>query len=521
MQKSKNIFIWVSVVFFLIGPYVQARERALSLEECILKAMKNNLGVAVEVLNPELADYSVLRAKEKFIPSLSFSYNTEHTNSPSFSWLDAAENIATEYNEYYAQVTQVIPTGGEFSAYVYAYKNDTNQKFQTINPRYGGILRFNFTQPLLKNFGFKISRREIIVAKNNRDISESQLKRVLLETIYNVEEAYWNLVFNIENLKVKRQSLELARDLLAKNKREAEVGTVAPIEILSAEAEVATREADILQAEAAVKNSEDLLETIINLAAEENNREVEIVPSDKPDYEMRDISLDEALTVAMDNRPELATSRIDLKNKEVDLSYAKNQLLPEVNLFASYWSPGVSGTQILYLNDDPLTDVVIGNIPGNASDALNDVFNLKYRNWSLGVSFSIPLTTLLSRAEYAQAKTSLDQAMLRLRNQEQQIFLEIRNAVRTFQTDYKRVQAYKVARELAEKKLEAEDKKLRVGLTTNYVVLQYQRDLADARSAELRAVIDYNLSLARLEKALGTTLKSKNIKFSELRAEVR
>ncbi len=382
-------------------------------------------------------------------------------------------------------------------------------------------MRFNFTQPLLKNFGFKISRKEIIVAKYNRDISETQLKRTLLDTIYSVEEAYWNLVFSIENLKVMRQSLELARDLLAKNKREAEVGTVAPIEILSAEAEVATREADILQAEAAVKNSEDLLETIINLAAEENNMEVEIVPLDKPGYKMRAISLDEALAKALDNRPELAASKIDLKSKEVDLSYAKNQLLPEVNLFASYWSPGVSGTQILYLNDDPLTDVVIGNIPGNASDALNDVFNLKYRNWSVGVSFSVPLTTFLSRAEYSQAKASLDQARLRLKDQEQQIFLEIRNAVRTFQTDYKRVQAYKVARELAEKKLEAEDKKLKVGLTTNYVVLQYQRDLADARSAELRAVIDYNLSLARLEKALGTTLKSKNIKFSELRAEIR
>ncbi len=521
MRKSKNIFIWVSALFLVIGVHAQGREKALSLEECILKAMKNNLGVAVEVLNPELADYSVLKAKEKFIPSLSFAYNTERTNSPSFSWIDAAENIATQYNEYYAQFDQSIPTGGELSASIYAYKNDTNRKFQTINPRYGGVLRFNFTQPLLKNFGFKISRKEIIVAKNNRDISESQLKKVLLDTIFNVEEAYWNLVFSIENLKVKRQSLELARDLLAKNKREAEVGTVAPIEILSAEAEVATREADILQAEAAVKNSEDLLETIINLGAEENNMEVEIVPLDKPGYEMRDISLEEALAMALDNRPELATSKIDLKNKEIDLSYAKNQLLPEVNLFASYWSPGVSGTQILYLNDNPLTDVVIGNIPGNASDALNDVFNLKYRNWSVGVSFSIPLTTILSRADYAQAKTSLDQAMLKLKDQEQRIFLEIRNAVRTFQTDYKRVQAYKVARELAEKKLEAEDKKLRVGLTTNYVVLQYQRDLADARSAELKAVIDYNLSLARLEKALGTTLKSKNIKFSELRAEVR
>ncbi len=517
MIKKKDFFILLSIVLLVAGGYAQQKEVTLSLKDCILKAMESNLGIAVEVLNPELAHISVSMAKEKFMPRLSFAYGTEHTNSPSFSWIEAAENIATDYNDYSAQITQLIPTGGEIQAYLYSYKNDTNQKFQTINPRYGSTLYFSFTQPLLKDFGFKISRKDIIIAQNNRDISENQFKQVLLDTIYNVEEAYWNLVFSIENLKVKKRSLELAQDLLAKNKREVEVGTVAPIEILSAQAEVATREADILQAEAMVENSEDLLMTIINLTAEgeEVKMRAEIMPVDKPAYEIREVSLEDALITALENRPDLQASRINIRNNELNLSYAKNQLLPDISLRASYWSPGISGTQILYLNNDPLTEVVTGTISGKSVKALNDAFDFKNKNWSIGLTLSIPLNTVFSRAAYAEARTSLDQALLRLKNQKQQIFLEIRNAVRAVQTDYQRVQAYKIARELAEKKLEAEEKKLRVGLTTNYVVLQYQRDLADAHSAELRAVIDYSLSLARLDKAMGTTLERKNIKISE------
>ena len=151
-----------------------------------------------------------------------------------------------------------------------------------------------------------------------------------------------------------------------------------------------------------------------------------------------------------------------------------------------------------------------------AADALKDALNFKYNNWSLGLSLSIPITTLVSRAQYAQAKLNFEQAKLSLKNQEQQVFLEIRNAVRAVQTNYKRVQAYKIARELAEEKLEAEEKKLRVGLTTNYLVLQHQRDLANAQGAELKAIIEYNLSLAALDKVLGTSLKNKGIKISEI-----
>jgi outer membrane protein TolC len=518
LNRTIGIFIFLTL-FMATSALAQQKERALSLEDCILKAMENNIGVAVEVLNPELADISVARAGEKFMPSLSFSLNKRDTNSASYSFLDAAEQISTVRNDYSAQISQLIPTGGSFSISLDGYKTETNRKFQTINPRYGSTLTFNFSQPLLRNFGFKINRRDIIIAKNNLDISESQLKRVLQETIYSVEEAYWNLVHSIENLKVRQQSLKLAQDLLEKNKRAVEVGTLAPIEILSAQSAVATREADILQAEALLKDNEDRLRTIVNLAAEEEGAELaKIIPLDKPAYEKREVTLDEALRTAMENRPDLNATRIDLKNRELNVSYTRNQLLPNLSLNASYWSPGITGDQLVYPPGDPFADP-IDLIEGSPSDALKDVFDFKYNNWSATITLDIPLNILLSRADYAQARVDLDQAVLRLKNQEQQLFLEIKSAVRAMQTDYKRVQAYKVARELSERTLEAEEEKLKVGITTPFFVLQYQTDLATAQTNELRAMVDYNLSLARLNRAMGVSLKVKNIKFSAILGE--
>jgi outer membrane protein TolC len=292
---------------------------------------------------------------------------------------------------------------------------------------------------------------------------------------------------------------------------------VAPIEVLSAEAEVATREADILQAEIGVTNSEDLLKTIINIEAEEGSGLVQIVPSDQPTQEARVVSLDEALKTALDTRPDLQATRVGLKNKEINVAYAKNQILPDLSLYTSYWSPGISGTQLLYLDNNPLTGVVVGRIPGGPGAALSDALGLRYENWSVGIQLSVPVSIFTSRAQYEASKIGYEQSLVELANLEQRIFLEIRTAVRATEINFKRVLGYRAAGDLAEKKLEAEEKKLKVGLSTNYVVLQYQRDLADAKTAELRALIEYNLTLAYLDKSLGTGLQNKNIEFSGLR----
>jgi outer membrane protein TolC len=280
---------------------------------------------------------------------------------------------------------------------------------------------------------------------------------------------------------------------------------------------VAQREADILAAETQVKNQEDRLKTLLNLSVENLQAEtIHLVPSDRPEYEKREISLQEALGTAMDKRPDLRASRISLQNTELDLSYAKNQMLPDLSLDAQYSSPGVSGDQLIYLNRNPLTGVIVDRIPGGFSDSLEDAFGFKYKNWTLGLSMNLPLNDIFSRAQLAQAQVNLERARMQIENQQQQLFRDIKIAVRNVESNYKRIQAYRTAREFAEKQLAAEEEKLKVGLSTNFLVLQYQTDLATARSSELRAIVDYKLALAQLYRDIGTNMKEHDISMNKI-----
>jgi len=514
MKKIISISL-VLILFLILIPDVTRgqEEKSLSLEECIVLALENNLYVAVESINPDLAELSLTRAKEFFMPRFDLTYGAQRSENPPYWWLEGEDTITTDRSDYSASFVQQIPSGGNFSLSLTSYGTDTNQAFQLINPRFGSTIRLDFIQPLLKNFGFKVSRKQIIIAQNNLNISGHQFQSALIETIYLVQEAYWNLVYSIENYKVKQQSLQLARDLLEKNKKMVAVGKLAPIEVLNAETVVASREADILQAEALIRSNEDLLKTIINLSTEAGISPAKIVPSDKPEFKKREISLDEALNRATNNRPDLIMARIGIKTTELNVSVAKNQMLPELNLHASYWSPGISGDRILYQDNNPFTGIIVGKEKGSASDSLRDAFKILYNNWSVGLTLSIPLSNLLTRAEYAQARVELEKSLLEFKDLEQRVFLEVRNAVRDIETNSKRVQAYRLARELAEKRLEAEEKKLGVGLTTNYFVLQYQEGLANAQSMEIKAIVDFNLSWGKLDRTMGTTLKNRNIKI--------
>jgi outer membrane protein TolC len=190
-------------------------------------------------------------------------------------------------------------------------------------------------------------------------------------------------------------------------------------------------------------------------------------------------------------------------------------MLPALNLNASYWSPGVSGDQLIYDPENPFQGP-IGSIPGGRSEAFQDVFGFTYKNWQVGLTLDLPLNTIVSRAAYAQARVDLEQAQLQLKEQEQQIYTDLKIAVRAVETNFKRIQALRVARELAQRQLEAEEEKLKVGLTTNYFVLQYQRDLATARSQEISAIIDYILSVAVLNRDMGVSLDKNNIQISGL-----
>jgi outer membrane protein TolC len=523
MTRFKKITIgFLALLFLLAASPGEARQEektlSLSLEECIIKGLEKNLDIAVNVLSPEISDLAVSAAREKFYPSMTMNFSKRDTVSASYSFLDAVgKETTTVTDNYSARINQMIPLGGTLTMTMDGYKTDSNRTGTTINPRYGTTLTLNFSQPLLRNFGLKMAKRDIIVAQNNLETSREQFKDSLINTVYSIEEAYWNLKYNIELFKVRDQSLKLAEDLLEKNKRSVEVGTMAPIEILTAESEVATRKAEIIAVQTQIKNYEDQLKTLLNLVEEDPDIDiVRIIPTDTPDSEYREVDLQRAIQTALKNRADLAVTKLNIDTRQLNLSYAKNQLLPDLSLQASYWSPGISGDQILYQNNNPLSGVIIGVIPGGVSGAFEDTLGFKYQNWSLSVALDFPLSSLLSRASYAQAKVNLKQTLLQLKNQEMQAILEVKNAVRTLQSDFQQVEAYRAARELAGRKMMAEEEKLKVGLTTNYLVLVSQREFRNAQVMELRSIIDYNLSQARLNRTLGVTLDAKNVRISDI-----
>jgi outer membrane protein TolC len=487
---------------------------SLTLEDSIVRALRNNLNVAAEVINPGLASATVSQAKEFFMPTFAVDFTGNRYEQLSTWSLQSAGSYINKSTSSTASLAQQIPFGGRFTASLSYDYSRTNQLFQSYNPSYTGRLNFALTQPLLKNFGWTVSRRAIVIAQNSFDISRSQFKTVLMETVYNVEAGYWNLVYAIENLKTLRQALESGRDLLTKTKREVQVGTKAPIEVLNAEATVARREADILQAEALVRRSQDQLRMLLNLGVDPASRNQLLLPADKPEFKPFAITLEEAYARAIARRPELESAKAAIGTKMVNFRFAKNQILPQLDLQLSKTSPGTSGQQYIYDPANPFGDPTLGD-PGSASQAFRDVFKFLYNNWTAGVTLTIPLGDVVGRANYTYAKLDLEQAQARLKVQDQQIYLEVSDAVRTLETAAKSVDAYRIARELAERQLEAEMKKLNVGMSTNYFVLTYQDALASARSMEMKAMVDYNIAVAAIAKVTGSTLEARNISLGE------
>lgn len=503
------------LVLALLGGFALGQEKkdvSLTLEDSIVQALKNNLNVAVEVLNPELASASVSRARQYFMPTVQVDLTGNRMEQLSTWSLQGSGTYILKTTGSTASVAQQMPFGGNFTASLsYDYQKN-NQLFQSYNPSYTSRLNFALTQPLLRNFGWAISRREIIVAQNDLEVSRSQFKTVLINLVYSVETAYWNLVYSVENLKTLEQALQSGRDLLVKTKKEVEVGTKAPIEVLNAEATVARREADILQAEAMVKRSQDQLKTLLNQGGDPSAKGQNLRPADTPSFKPFTITLDEAFEKAMARRPDLEVAKSTIEIKRINFRYAKNQTLPQLDLQLIKASPGISGAQFIYDPNNPFLPPTPGDA-GSAAQAFKDTFRFLYNNWTAGLTLTIPVGDVVGRANYTYAKLDLEQTQARLKNQEQQIYLEVSDAILTLETAAKSVDAYRIARELAEKQLEAEMKKLAVGMSTNYFVLTYQDALASARSMELKALIDYNVAVANIAKVTGSTLETRNITF--------
>lgn len=480
--------------------------RQLTVDEAVRLALEQNLALRVERINPEIQDQNVLQARTAWAPTLTGNFFYNNTDTPPDSFLSGSdETLQTSFSSGTAAVQQLLPWGANYSVGWDARRSTTNNIFNSFNPTVRSNLDVTFVQPLLRNRTVDSSRQQLVVSKRNRQISDENLRATVVSSVRSVKNAYWDLKAALANLDVQRQSLDLARQTLRDNRTRVEVGTMAPIDIVEAEAEVARNEENVIVAEAAIKAAEDQLRTLIFDPATPEFWAMRLDPIDPPQMEKTAIDVDGAVRNALDRRADLQRAKLSLQNVETNLSYYKNQILPQVNLQVDYGGTGLGGTQREREPGFPPGDV-IREVNRGFGTVLGDVFSSEYPSWQLGVVVSYPLGRSAAKTNYARTQLELNQGRLQIQNLELQIGTQVRDLARQVNTNAQRVEATRATRVLAERRLEAEQKKFGVGTSTSFLVFQAQRDLATARVNELRALLDYNKSLVNFEAVQETSV---------------
>ena len=481
------------------APQATVQGTPLTIDDAVRMALENNLGIQTEKLNPQIQVLGIARANAAFTPTLFSNVSRRSSTSP-----------PTDFNT--TGVGQAISTSGNFSSqggvqqnlrwfgsnYQIAFdgsKATTNAINSVFNPQLGSGLNAVFNQPLLRNFKIDSLRQQLWTSQNNATIADIQLQQRITQTGRNVRAAYYQLVGALSGLSVAEESLTVARTSLKNNQTRVEVGTMAPIDIVTAEAEVASNEEAVILAQAQIEAAQDNLRAQVMNPNQPGFWTTRFAPAEQPNLAPREIDVDAAIKNALQNRTDLREFKKNMENTDIALRFAANQKLPAVDLQARYGLAGVAGTR--YSRDEfgNLIDPTVRSF----TDAVRDVFGNDFKTWSVAVNVAYPIGTSTADAAYAQAKLQKQQETTTLANLELNVTQSVRDAARQVTTGLRRVEATRRARELAERRLEADNKRFAVGLASTFELLQSQRDLARARQSELRATIDYNQSLVDFE----------------------
>jgi outer membrane protein TolC len=482
-------------------------ELRLSADDAVRMALENNLGVQAERLGPRISTLNVASARALFMPRLQSSTSTRSATSPPdfLAQAGATEVTTTERVFTSVGVAQNLPWGGgNFSVGWDAAKTTVNFTSQ-FNPQLNSNLAFNYTQPLLRNFTIDAGRQQLMTARINEEVADLQLRQQLTATERVVRNAYYDLILANGQLEVARQSLDLARTSLQQNERRVEVGTMAQIDILAAQAEVSRVEENVIIAEAGIKRAEDNLRTLILNPKSPEYWSTRLVPTEQPTLTPQPIDVDAAVRAALENRTDLAQFRKQIQATQIDIDYTRNQKLPDVNLVAAYNTVGVGGTRYIF-EPGIFPPVPQDQIQRSFTDTLRDVFGQDFRTWSLQLQINYPIGTSQADANHAAARLQFEQQQNNLRDAELNVTAQVRDVARQVNTALQRVESTRRAVDFAERRLDAENKRMTVGLATTFEVFQAQRDLTNVRQQELSAIIDYNRALVNFQAVQQTPL---------------
>ena len=482
----------------------------LSLRETIDMALENNLDIVVSRLNTQVQGENIGAARGALKPFLFADLNNLDSRTPANNQLVGAAALRQKVNVYNITWMQELSLGTNYNITFENRRLSTNSAFSSFNPLFDAAISAQIAQPLLRNLGLNPNKQRIVVAQNGERFARFQFESRVMDVVRDVEIAYWDLVQAIRGLEVAEKSLELAQDLRRNNRIQVEVGTMAPIDVLQAEAEVAAREESVILTTQAIHNTEDTLKRLINDPSSESFWQTTVIPVDQPSDAEVEIDVDASVQTALQRRPELDQSRTELDTRGYNVRFTRNQLRPQVDIVGSLAFTGLGGTEFVR-EGEGLLGAIVDEVPGGYTDAVNQLFGGDFRDWSVGLRFSYPMGHSTQSALHAQAQVEFRQQRATIESQELVVAQQVRVTARAVDTNRKRIQTTRVARELTQERLEAEEKKFEVGMSTSFFIVQAQRDLTEAAANELRALIDYNKALVEFERARGTLLDRDNI----------
>lgn len=512
----------------------------LSLKESIALALSGNLEVSAQRVTPQVAATGIMSAKGPYDFHITSDAGQNVSKVPISSILQntQANYLETLTTSFDIGVNKVVQTGGRLELKLDAQRLRANSSFLILNPAYATHLNFSLAQPLLKNAGLAFNRANIQIAQNLHLMSEERLKGFIIDTVSTIEQAYWELVFAFQNREVRKESLALAKDLLNKNEMQVKLGTMAPIDTLQAKTGVALREEELITSEGLLESTQDRFKDLLQISAQTKQASVFIIPTDTPrDPPQQEVStLEEDIRVALQNRSEYQAGRKDLQNKNLQIKIAENQLLPSLDLTGTIGLNGLGGNSMTVDNwpgfltttgSNPLDSLLIllgaepfpqatSPLDGGLNRSFKELYSGDFYQWALGLRFDIPLENRSAKAIYQKAKLEAYQTSVSMKSLEEKIALEVKEANRTINTSRQRIKTSQVSQQLAREQLVAEQKKLAVGLSTNYQVLKMEEDLRNAQVNALKTRIDYWKAKVMLERARGTLLENENITIENL-----
>jgi outer membrane protein len=487
---------------------------SLTIDDAVKMALDKNLDIAVQRLNPQMYDFSLASVKAAYLPTFTSLIGGQHQTAVPVSLLTGGQQVTTSTGTVNGQFTQNLPRGG---GNVNATWNNnrvfTNSFFYNYNPAYNATLTAQYTQPLLRGLHVDAAREQLAVIKVNRAISDLQLKTTITNTVTSVRDAYWDLVLAVESIEVAKASVDLAHQLVDENQKRVQAGAMTRLDLVTATSQEATDRHTLVLAEGTRRTTELALKRLLVAGPDDGLWRALVEPVDRPQDRPQPIDLEAGLKRALSERTDLAQAKQQVAANDATIRYLRDQTRPQADMVASYALGGLGGTQLVRdtSGPSPFTAPVIATIPGAYGNALSSLLGNNYPTWGIALNVTYPVGYSAARAEAARAQIQANQVAAQTHLLEVQVVTEVTDAAIAARNAFDEIETARQAQDLAAQKLDAEQKKFGVGLSTNYLVVQGQKDLADARNAVLRAEILYQKALVDFDRAQQTTLQSAGV----------